>query len=106
MIMVDELRKWAHANRPFLAGSCHLTADSVAELHTFAAAIGLRRAWFQAGRVPHYDLTRQRREVALAAGAVFVPAKEQVRRRRAQAAADARYLFGVLATVVTEDTLP
>ena len=27
---------------------CHLVADSLDELHTFAARLGLRRSWFQA----------------------------------------------------------
>jgi hypothetical protein len=33
------------------------------------------------GRVPHYDLTPGKREAAIRAGAVFVPAREQARRR-------------------------
>lgn len=63
-----------------------------------AARIGLRRAWFQAGRVPHYDLTPARRQAALDDGAVFVAAKEQARaRRRAREGAvinGHRYAFG------------
>lgn len=84
MIMVDELRRWPHARPPFLTGSCHLTTDGdVRELHAFAVRVGLKREWFQHGRVPHYDLTEKRRREALRAGAVFVPAREQVMRRRA-----------------------
>lgn len=92
MIMVDELRKWPHAKAPFLTGSCHLTTDGPpAELHAFAARIGMSLAWFQHGRVPHYDLTEKRRRAAMRAGAVFVSAREQVMRRRA-----ARMEAGVL----------
>lgn len=80
-VYVDEIQRWPTKLRAFKAGSCHLTADTVEELHAFAARIGLRRAWFQNGRVPHYDLTPGRREDAELAGAVFVPAKEQARRR-------------------------
>lgn len=80
-VYVDEIQRWPTNLRIFQEGSCHLTADTVEELHAFAARIGLRRAWFQSGRVPHYDLTPLRRLVALVEGAVFVPAKEQARRR-------------------------
>jgi len=39
--------------------SCHLFADSPAELHLFAARLGLQHSWFQnrPGKLPHYDLT-------------------------------------------------
>lgn len=84
-IFVDELQRWPTRIPCFRAGSCHLTTDGPLEdLHAFAARLGLRRAWFQEHRLmPHYDLTAGRREAALAAGAVFVSAREQIRRRRA-----------------------
>lgn len=53
-----------------LGESCHLIADSVDELHAFAARIGLRRSWFQEKSTPHYDLTAKRREAALNIGAI------------------------------------
>ena len=54
------------------------------ELHALARAIGMKRAWFQSHPLmPHYDLTPARREAALAAGAVFVPWRDQARARRA-----------------------
>lgn len=57
----------------------------VDELHAFAKRIGLRREWFQLHALaPHYDLTPQRRERALALGAVFVPARQQARERIAR----------------------
>jgi hypothetical protein len=82
-VMVDELFVWpGRKPRCFARGSCHLTTDGeLYELHALAACIGLKREWFQDHRIPHYDLTAARREAALAAGAVFVPAKEQARRR-------------------------
>jgi hypothetical protein len=81
--MVDELRVWPHArHRCFMCGSAHLTTDGpLAELHAFAARIGLRRAWFQDRSTPHYDLSPGKRELALDAGAVFVEARVQARRR-------------------------
>jgi Protein of unknown function (DUF4031) len=50
---------------------CHLVADSLAELHQFAARLGLKRAWFQEmASYPHYDVTTSVRERALALGAL------------------------------------
>ena len=82
--MVDELRVWPHARGPFRAGACHLTTDGeLDDLHAFAARLGLRREWFQEHRLaPHYDLTGEKRALALALGAVAVPIRDQVRARR------------------------
>jgi hypothetical protein len=52
---------------------CHVFSDDIAELHAFAARIGLRREWFQQPPVaswPHYDTTALRRAAALKMGAV------------------------------------
>ena len=85
MVMVDELQKWPTRIRCFKAGSCHLTVDGpIEELHAFARRLGLRASWFQEhSSAPHYDLTIGRREAALALGAVFVPGREQARKRMA-----------------------
>lgn len=84
--MVDALFVWpGRKARCFNGGSCHLTTDGeLEELHAFAARLGLKRAWFQNHRVmPHYDLTASKREQAIALGAVFVTAREQLLARRA-----------------------
>ena len=88
-IMVDELQRWPTRNRCFRAGSCHLTVDGpLDELHEFARRLGLRKAWFQNHPLaPHYDLTITKREQALSLGAVFVPGREQARKRMAARAA-------------------
>lgn len=69
------------------SGGGHLQADSAEELHAFAAALGLRRAWFQSqpGRPEkdHYDLTAAGRERALALGALDEDRRTGTRRRRA-----------------------
>jgi len=52
--------------------SCHLVADTVAELHSFAACLGLKRSWFQDKRIPHYDLTRNKRKQAVKLGAIQI----------------------------------
>lgn len=49
---------------------CHLVADSINELHTFAEQLGLKREWFQHRTMyPHYDVTVKVKERALALGA-------------------------------------
>jgi len=49
----------------------HLLGTDLEELHELAAAIGLRRAWFQdRRRFPHYDVDVEYRLRALAAGAI------------------------------------
>jgi len=57
---------------------CHLVADTVVELHTFAQQIGCRRGWFQPNSFPHYDLTPSRRVRALRYGAKEVDRRELV----------------------------
>jgi hypothetical protein len=70
-VYVDDLQKWPHARHAcFKAGSCHMMADTLEELHALASRIGLRRSWFQPRSFPHYDLSPGKREAAVAAGAV------------------------------------
>jgi hypothetical protein len=62
---------------------CHLAADSVDELHTFAESIGLKRHFFHAGaKHVHYDLAVEKRPAAIAAGAVEVTSRELARLAR------------------------
>ena len=63
-----------------LGPSCHLVADTLAELHSFASKVGMKRAWFQPGdaSMPHYDLTAKRRAVAVKKGAKEISRKELV----------------------------
>ena len=54
---------------------CHMATDSddLEELHQFAERIGLKRDWFQARPgLPHYDLTPNKRRLAIEHGAVSV----------------------------------
>jgi hypothetical protein len=57
---------------------CHMIADSLDELHAMAAAIGMRREWFQPTSFPHYDVSLTRRAAALKLGAVEVDRRELV----------------------------
>lgn len=81
-VYVDQIQIWPTTIRCFKGGSCHLTADTLDELHAFARKLGCRKGWFQDTTVPHYDLTPARREKAIELGAVFVSAKDQAMRRR------------------------
>lgn len=73
-VYVDELPPsgWGRWN-----GGAHMLGTDLAELHRFAAALHLRRSWFQdEGTFPHYDLTASKRRLAVAAGAVEIDATE------------------------------
>ena len=79
-VYVDEVIWWWRGRR-----WCHLTADNTAELHAFAARLGLRRAWFQSkpGRPwhDHYDLPVETRARALRMGATPLSTLEMGRRQ-------------------------
>lgn len=56
-------------------------ADTLEELHLFAQKIGMRLSWFQdKSSLPHYDLTRRRRDVAVALGAIEITNQEVYQR--------------------------
>lgn len=78
----------------------HLMADSIQELHRFAASIGLSaRAFHRGARHPHYDVNAIQRWRALQHGATAISARDAVRigRRFAEpdrvSALDALQLF-------------
>ena len=62
-----------------LGPSCHMFASSEEELHAFARRIGMRRAWYQEERVPHYDLTQRKRALAVQRGAIELPRRAAYR---------------------------
>ena len=75
---------------------CHLVADSLGELHTFAAALGLKRSWFQErASYPHYDVTLSVRERALKRGAISVGKTEMLKSARSLKAELAALRAGV-----------
>ena len=58
----------------------HLMADSLQELHEFAASIGIpARAFHRGARHPHYDVTVSQRGRALQHGAVSISTRDAVR---------------------------
>lgn len=57
----------------------HLFADTETELHEFAMKIGLKRKWFQLNRtVNHYDLSPNKRELAITHGVIVLSIKDAV----------------------------
>ncbi len=96
-IYVDRLRVHRSRTEPArTAGEqfghrwCHLWSDDLDALHAMAAALGIRREWFQdRPGFPHYDLPPFRRERALALGAVEHSLKAWLRAHR-NAAEDLR----------------
>lgn len=90
-VLVDELVLWNGKGFFRNRASCHLLAadlspEAIESLHALAAAIGMRRTWFQAAPPaswPHYDLTEGRRARAIAAGAVEITNREGAQIRRA-----------------------
>jgi hypothetical protein len=65
----------------------HMIADTAAELHFMADAIGVQRRWFQAhASFPHYDVCETKRQLAIAKGAIEVSRENLVAKMRAQGA--------------------
>lgn len=48
----------------------HMLADTLDELHAMADKIGMKREWFQPESTPHYDVSRERRALAIKNGAI------------------------------------
>jgi hypothetical protein len=84
-VYVDEIMAWPRsAQWPFDEVS-HLTADTLDELHAFAARLGLRREWFQVTKsgFAHYDLNAGMHWKARRNGARLLSRDEQCERVRA-----------------------
>ena len=51
---------------------CHLMADTLEELHAMAERVGMKRHWFQDKSLPHYDICKSKRVLAVRFGALEV----------------------------------
>lgn len=85
-VYVDPQIKTGTGGRWRWPTACHLFADTLSELHTFAARLGLKRTWFQhhAGHrgLPHYDLNESMRRKAITAGAIALGRRDAVEKWR------------------------
>jgi aryl-alcohol dehydrogenase-like predicted oxidoreductase len=81
-VYVDDA--FVHGDWGRWTGGGHMQADTADELHAMAARLGLRREWLQSKPTrpwhDHYDLTRERRELAIELGAIPGGRRETVRR--------------------------
>jgi hypothetical protein len=79
MAVYVDLPKWPWRGKMW----CHLTADSVEELHAFARKLGLKESWYQYPKTPypHYDTVFHKR--ALELGAVLVDSRVLVEKCKA-----------------------
>lgn len=84
MVAVDPLmacipnRNWRYTQ------SCHMIADTEEELIAFAKKIALRPEWIQRNSIVHFDLNYNKRQRAIAAGAVEITSREFVDIMRAR----------------------
>lgn len=85
-IYVDEPQTWDSRFKNY----CHMWTDGdVAELHEMADKIGLKRGWFQvsvgvSGRFEHYDISPNKRALALKFGAQYMSLMKRIQKRLAE----------------------
>lgn len=76
VVYVDEIVDYGDTVKQLLGHAkwCHMTADTMDELHEMAELIGLKRSWFQNkdGVTWHYDIVPTKRVLAIRSGAVPV----------------------------------
>ncbi len=76
-VYVDPLTNWRWIVQGEEVESCHMVADTDAELHAMARHIGMRLEWAQKMDHEnqyhhHYDLVASRRQLAVEAGAIEI----------------------------------
>ncbi len=76
-VYVDPLTNWGWILGGVEVESCHMVADTDAELHALALRIGMRIEWAQKMDHEnqyhhHYDLVASRRELAVEVGAIEI----------------------------------
>ena len=84
----------------------HLLADSLEELHEFAASLGLNpRSFHRGARHPHYDITAGQRQEAIERGASAVTSRDAVRVGRKSARSPQIELTGWTTFVATNNSM-
>jgi hypothetical protein len=56
-----------------------MVADTLDELHAMADKIGIQRKWFQNKSIPHYDICKTKRALAIENGVKEVSSRELVK---------------------------
>ena len=78
-VFVDNLRMMPFHRPGRWSKCCHMVASSVDELHSMAERLGVKKKWcHEGGKMPHYDLTRNKRSMAIKLGACEVDLCERV----------------------------
>jgi hypothetical protein len=78
-VYVDPIFSTAKTKKWPYTKACHLFADTLNELHQIALEIGLKKAWFQDHNIPHYDLTPNKRKLAIAYGVIEVDLQQSIK---------------------------
>lgn len=80
VILIDHMRDVPRGKGwPFRRAAHMVSTKSFAELHEFAAELGLKREWFQGD---HYDISTQYHRYARDKGAEEVSSRELVKRMK------------------------
>lgn len=74
MVYVDE-SKYTYGRMVM----CHMTADTLQELFDMADVIGADRKWFQSKTLPHFDICKSKRDLAVRNGAIETDSKNLVK---------------------------
>jgi hypothetical protein len=59
-----------------------MIADDIKELHKMADLIGIKRKWFQNKKIPHYDICKTKRKLAIENGAIEIDIREFIKKTK------------------------
>lgn len=77
-IYVDDMYRLPMGRLGRMKMSHMISCGSENELHRFAYQLGMKRAWFQPGPYPHYDVSLESRRIAVSLGAIEVTTRQCV----------------------------
>ena len=83
-VYVDKYPEWIAPAVSYWGGGGHLFGTDLEELHQFARLIGIKREWYQYVGFPHYDLTRNKRSLAIMKGAKRIRSEEHTSELQSQ----------------------
>lgn len=82
-VYLDKREYTLKGNGKWPMKTCHMIADGIDELFDMAKLIGMDPYWFQPWSHPHFDVAKNRQELALQHGAVRLETREFVMKMRA-----------------------